>query len=136
MVPFDASINKLDMWTYFKLHEFDSPDQPGSGARMDKEFLDMLDAARSIAGVPFQITSGYRTPAHQKALKAQGKKTSDNSSHLRGKAADIACRHSSSRFRIVAALIAAGFTRIGIGTTFIHVDNDSVKTPGVAWLYG
>lgn len=90
----------------------------------------MLDAARSIAGVPFKITSGYRTAKHN--LKVGG---SENSSHLRGKAADIACRHSSTRFRIIAALIAAGFTRIGIGATFIHVDNDSVKTPGVAWLY-
>ena len=119
------------MWTHFKLHEFDSPDQPGSGARMDHEFLDMLDVARSIAGVPFKITSGYRTAKHNK--KVGGKE--GTSSHLRGKAADIACTTSSARYRIVSALIAAGFTRIGIGATFIHVDNDSVKTPGVAWLY-
>jgi hypothetical protein len=35
----------------------------------------------------------------------------------------------------VAALIASGFTRIGIADTFIHVDNDPVKTPAVVWLY-
>ena len=118
------------MWTHFQLHEFDSPDQPGSGARMDHEFLDMLDVARSIAGVPFAINSGYRTAKHNKKVGG-----STNSSHLRGKAADIACTNSASRYRIMSALIAAGFTRIGIGATFIHVDNDTVKTPGVAWLY-
>ena len=115
---------------YFKFSEFDSPDAPGSGARMDADFLAMLDEARSIAGVPFHINSGYRTRVHNERVGG-----SKNSSHLRGLAADIRCRNSSERFLIVAALIAAGFNRIGIASSFIHVDNDSVKTPGVAWLY-
>ena len=115
---------------YFKLSEFDSPDEPGSGARMDRDFLEMLDQARAMAGIPFIINSGYRTAKHNKAVYG-----TQNSSHLRGLACDIACRNSSTRYRIVAGLIAAGFTRIGIADTFIHVDNDSVKTPFVAWLY-
>ena len=115
---------------YFKFSEFDSPDAPGSGARMDADFLAMLDDARGIAGVPFHINSGYRTPAHNKRVNG-----TKNSSHLRGLAADVRCRNSSERYLIVAALIAAGFNRIGIASSFIHVDNDSVKTPGVAWLY-
>lgn len=119
------------MWTHFKLKEFDSPDEPGSGARMSHEFLDMLDAARSIAGVPFRINSGYRTAKHNKKIGGV-----QNSSHLRGLAADISCTSSDQRFRILAALIAVGFTRIGIHRSFIHVDNDQVKTPGVAWMYG
>lgn len=115
---------------YFELREFDSPDMPGSGARMNDEFMEMLDEARDIAGIPFRINSGFRTPKHNKKVGG-----SANSSHLRGRAADIACTNSAQRFRIVAALIAAGFNRVGIAETFIHVDNDSVKTPGVAWLY-
>jgi uncharacterized protein YcbK (DUF882 family) len=118
-------------YRYFTLDEFDSPDQPGSGQKMDRNFVAMLDEARDIAGMPFKINSGYRTEARNKAVKG-----SSGSSHLVGKAADIACTDSLKRFRIIAALIAAGFTRIGIGSTFIHVDNDSLKTPGVAWLYG
>ena len=97
---------------------------------MDADFLVMLDEARSIAGVSFHINSGYRTRVHNERVGG-----SKNSSHLRGLAADIRCRNSSERFLIVAALIAAGFNRIGIANSFIHVDNDSVKTPGVAWLY-
>ena len=117
---------------YFRIEEFDSPDEPGSGRRMCGDFLFMLDEARDIAQVPFRITSGVRSTSHNMAVKG-----SMNSSHLRGKAADIACTTSAERFRIVAALIAVGFNRIGIGETFIHVDNDDeIKTPGVVWLYG
>jgi uncharacterized protein YcbK (DUF882 family) len=116
---------------YFKLHEFDSPDVPGSGARMNRDFLELLDEARGIAGVPFRINSGYRTQNHNASISG----ASTNSSHLRGLAADISCTTSTARFRIIAALIAVGFTRLGIHNGFIHVDNDSLKSPGVTWLY-
>ena len=121
---------------YFRLEEFDSPDEPGSGRRMCGDFLFMLDEARDIAQVPFRITSGYRTQKHQDELTARGYKTSTTSAHLRGKAADIACTDSATRFRIVAALLAVGFDRVGISNGFIHVDNDETKAPGVVWLYG
>ena len=51
---------------YFKLTEFDSPDEVGSGYKMDKEFLIKLDYARGIAGIPFKINSGFRTKSHNK----------------------------------------------------------------------
>jgi zinc D-Ala-D-Ala carboxypeptidase len=115
---------------HFRLSEFDSPDVPGSGSRMSPKFLKMLDEARELAGVPFKINSGYRTPGRNAAVNG-----SVGSSHLIGCACDISCHTSSKRFRIVAALVAAGFTRVGIHSSFIHVDHDSTKTPGVAWLY-
>jgi hypothetical protein len=38
---------------WFNYAEFDSPDAPGSGeAHMDSDFLQMLDRARGLAGVP------------------------------------------------------------------------------------
>ena len=40
--------------TYFNINEFDSPDEFGSGYRMDKDFLRRLDTARGIAGIPFK----------------------------------------------------------------------------------
>ena len=115
---------------HFHISEFDSPDEPGSGAGMSRKFLRMLDEARELAGVPFKINSGFRTPAHNQAVKG-----SERSSHMIGCACDISCHTSSKRYRILASLIAVGFTRIGIAETFIHVDNDATKTPGVAWTY-
>lgn len=118
------------MKNYFRSHEFDSPDNPGSGANMHPTFLRMLNHAREIAGIPFRINSGFRTPEHN--AKVGG---SDTSSHLRGHAADIHATSSTYRYEILSALLQAGFTRIGIAKTFIHVDNDPIKTQKVIWTY-
>ncbi len=112
---------------YFKLSEFD--DAPGTGKNMKKDFLTKLDKARAIADVPFKITSGYRSKETNK--RAGGVSTS---SHLKGLAADISCKDSSTRQKIVSALIQAGFTRIGIADTFIHCDTDKDKNDAI-WLY-
>lgn len=114
----------------FTLSEFDSPDQEGSGQRMDTAFLEMLDRARSLAGVPFVITSGYRTKSHNKAVGGV-----PSSSHISGNAADISISTSHQRFLVVAALLKVGFTRIGIAENFIHVDNDHRKPSHVIWTY-
>ena len=120
---------------HFEISEFDSPDEIGSGSNMDSAFLQMLDDARGIAGIPFRITSGFRTPSHnayvggvQPSLKSKG------SSHLFGYAAYIACNNSADREVILNSLIRAGFRRVGIANGFIHVDNDPDKNAAV-WLY-
>jgi zinc D-Ala-D-Ala carboxypeptidase len=120
---------------YFQLSEFDSPDAPGSGAKMDKEFLALLDEARHLAGVPFKVNSGYRTQAHHNSLAKKGFKTAKNSAHLRGFAADIHAPDSRTRYAILQALIKVGFNRIGVANTFIHVDNDPSLPEEVIWTY-
>ena len=116
---------------YFKLSEFDSPDMVGSGKAMDKEFLSKLDQARSLADTSFRITSGFRTLEHNKKVGGV-----ENSSHTKGHAADIACTDSVKRHKIITSLLKAGFTRIGIAKTFIHIDNDPNKPANVTWVYG
>jgi zinc D-Ala-D-Ala carboxypeptidase len=119
---------------YFTLQEFDSPDKPGSGKNMDKDFLEMLDCAREEAQIPFKINSGFRTEAKNKEIYRLLRKTPIKSSHLKGYAADIHCNNSQHRSIIVRALINVGFTRLGISKTFIHVDNDQDKLDAI-WLY-
>jgi uncharacterized protein YcbK (DUF882 family) len=104
---------------------------------MKPEFLQKLDNARAIAGIPFKINSGFRTLAHNKSLIARGLKAVQNSPHLAGYAADIAIPNGASkeRFIIVNALLKAGFTRIGIDKTFVHCDCDPTKDKEVIWLY-
>jgi len=102
---------------------------------MKPEFLQKLDNARSFAAIPFRINSGFRTKAHNDSLKAKGHQAVPNSPHLGGWAADIHCNDSVSRFKIIAALIKAGFNRIGVAKTFIHVDCDPTKDQNVIWDY-
>lgn len=114
---------------HFDISEFDSPDLPGSGERMQEGTLIMLDEARDIAKVPFKINSGYRTKEHNCDIGG-----SETSSHMGGWAIDIHCNNGASRMRIMVGLVMAGFRRIGIAATFIHVDNDPSKNPSI-WLY-
>jgi uncharacterized protein YcbK (DUF882 family) len=104
---------------------------------MKPEFLQRLDNARSIAKIPFKINSGFRTANHNKNLIAKGYQASPNSAHLSGYAADIHIPNAGGkeRFLIVSALIKAGFTRIGIGKTYVHCDCDPSKDKEVIWLY-
>ena len=115
---------------YFKLSEFDSPDILGSGKNMNEEFLYMLDAARKIYGKPMHVNSGYRSEEHNKKVGGVS-----SSSHLKGLAADISCKNSNERFEMLQAFIKAGFKRIGVASSFIHIDNDKDKSQNVIWTY-
>jgi zinc D-Ala-D-Ala carboxypeptidase len=114
---------------HFESYEFDCPNLPNSGINMDNAFLQMLDDARGIAGIPFKITSGYRSVAHNKKVGGV-----QNSSHLIGKACDIAVGSGKERYIIINALIKANFTRLGVNKSFIHCDNDNSK-PDSIWTY-
>jgi len=97
---------------------------------MKRGTVDRFQLAREISAVPYVINSGYRCPDHNREVG--GTKTS---SHQAGYAADIQCNMYSRRWKILDGLVKAGFTRIGIGKSFIHADDDPNKTPGVIWVY-
>jgi zinc D-Ala-D-Ala carboxypeptidase len=119
-------------WTgikHFKSSEFDSPDLPTSGERMDKRLVVFLDLLRSYLGRPVIITSGYRTEAHNKAVGGAA-----NSAHLRGKAADISCTDSVLRYTIVRYAIQCGIRRIECSKKHVHVDIDDTLPQNVLIL--
>ncbi|QDP46333.1 MAG: putative peptidase M15 [Prokaryotic dsDNA virus sp.] len=120
---------------YFKHSEFDCPTLEGSGQMMNYQFLEKLDDARGLAEIPFVITSGYRTKDYNEDLIRRKYKASRNSSHLKGLAADIKCNTSRNRWIIINSLVLAGFSRIGVADTFIHVDLDLDKAQNVIWTY-
>jgi uncharacterized protein YcbK (DUF882 family) len=97
---------------------------------MDKHFMDKLDEARDQSGMIFNVTSGYRCPAYN--LTIGGKV---GSAHTHGVAADIAVPSSRARYYMLDTFIRLGFTRIGVGKDFIHVDEDPNKTSPVIWTY-
>ena len=95
----------------------------------DPELMAMLDMARGKAGIPFDITCGFRTPEQNAKLA----NSVSDSAHLTGHAVDMACDDATERFKMVKALLDVGFTRIGIYAAHIHADNDSTKPQGVMW---
>jgi hypothetical protein len=98
--------------------------------KMDPDFLCKLDEAREVANIPFLINSAYRNPEQNESAGG-----TSNSSHLKGLAVDIKATNSRTRFIVLDALFAAGFTRIGIAESFIHVDLDCDKSQNVVWTY-
>lgn len=76
------------------------------------------------------INSGYRCQKHNEIVGSV-----PDSAHTKGLAADIKCEDSKERFNLVTALFEVGFTRMGIGRTFIHVDLDKTKPRNAIWTY-
>jgi hypothetical protein len=84
---------------------------------MSEKLIRGLDAARGMAGVAFTIESGYRSPAHNKKVGG-----AEHSGHITFEAADIDAQTPQMRFRLLSALIIAGFDRIELKPGNIHVD--------------
>lgn len=112
--------NKKMSWNYFKPEEVEG---------LDPELVSKLDTARRVAGIPFIITSGKRTPvANERAMGVEG------SSHIKGLAVDLGLGHladgyerNHARYLMIKGLYASGFTRIIPYGSHIHVDIDKEK---------
>ncbi len=115
----------------FKPEEFTCKCGCGQGPEhMDVDFIRMLDDIRDRAGFPLVVTSGYRCPGHDAAVGGKG-------NHTTGKAADLACKDGIHRWHLLEAALSVHVPRIGIGKTFIHLDDigeDNRPAP-VIWLY-
>ena len=115
---------------YFAESEFKKCVPPCSLQDMDQMLMHRLDNARQMAGIPFVLNSAFRSVAYERSKGRAG-----TSSHTKGLAVDIRCNTDRNRWKILRALIDNGFTRIGIGKTYIHADIDKDKTPEVIWHY-
>ena len=115
---------------YFKEKEFAACVPSCSLQDMQQHTMDKLDAARGLAGIPFVLNSAYRSPEWEKSKGRTG-----TGAHTAGCAVDIRCNASANRFKIVQACLLAGFTRIGIGKNYVHVDDDPAKPEQVIWHY-
>lgn len=115
---------------YFKESEFQRCSPSCSLQDMDQDFMTLLDAIRTLAGIPLVLNSAYRSPAHEKKMGRAG-----TSSHCKGIAVDIRCSTFANRWKIIDAAKRMGVRRFGIAPTYIHIDTDKSKTQDIIWLY-
>ncbi|SDL23304.1 YcbK family protein [Natronincola ferrireducens] len=113
-------MNKIQIAKNFQLWEF----QCRGGTqlvKLDHRLLEKLQQLRDQVGRPVNLTSGYRTLAHNQKVGG-----SPNSQHMLGRAADIQVPgYSPEAIGKIAEEL--GFTGIGVYPTFTHVD---VRTTG------
>ncbi len=115
---------------HFPEQEFNRCTPSCSLQDMKQDTMDRLDKARDIAGIPFVLSSAYRSRAWDKSKGRSG-----NGAHTKGQAVDIRCTSSHNRYIIIKALLAVGFNRIGVSQSFIHVDDCETRKQEVIWTY-
>lgn len=118
------------MSKYFSESEFKKCVPSCSERDMDGAFLSLLDEVREKAGIPLILNCAYRSSSWDKSKGRSG-----NSAHTRGKAVDIRCNASVTRYKIVKAALDCGVRRIGIGKSFVHLDNDNSLPQDVIFHY-
>lgn len=112
---------------YFKESEFQSCDPPCSVQDMDDDFLRKLDKLRELCGFSLFLTCAYRSREYDRSRGRDG-----SSFHCAGRAVDICCISSDQRFSLLLHAPMVGLNGIGVGKTFIHVDDRNVPA---AWTY-
>jgi hypothetical protein len=136
-------MNKRDMLSpHFSLGELLSPEDPVAPGPAELEALkvlavEVLERIRRHAGRPLAITSGYRSPEHNKRVGG-----ASGSQHTQGIAADIAVASFDEGLRLAAfasTLLKVGGVGLYARKSIIHVDIRGHKAPSVGprpvWWY-
>jgi uncharacterized protein YcbK (DUF882 family) len=92
------------------------------GKNIEPELMSKMDTARTIAGIPFVITCGLRTPDENQAAGGVSDSAHLPDANGLSQAVDISCIDSSDRWKMVFSLKDAGIRRIVIEQLHIHVD--------------
>lgn len=96
---------------------------------IDPTLFDLLfDLRHATGGSVFEVISGYRSPATNRSLRAQGGGVAEKSLHLVGKAIDVRLRGvATSRLRRAALQLARGGVGFYPDADFVHLDTGRVR---------
>ena len=103
----------------------------GDSKPMDPTLLDVLWALQSLADrdAPFEIISGYRSPATNAMLHRHSHGVAEHSQHMLGKATDVRLTgYSTRRLSEHARSLARGGVGYYAASDFVHVDTGRVRS--------
>lgn len=105
----------------------------GSVKSIDTRTIDIIAASHRLTqnNEPFQLMSGYRSPATNRMLRARSRGVAKKSLHMTGKAADLRMAGRSVRqvAKAAASCSAGGVGRYS-GSNFVHLDCGPVRVWG------
>lgn len=102
----------------------------GEVHEIDPRLLDQLHTLKGVVGAssPYQIISGYRSPASNAALHQNSSGVATRSLHMDGRAIDIRVRGVDlPRLRDAALGLQAGGVGYYEASDFIHIDTGRVR---------
>jgi len=107
---------------------------------IDEDLIKKIHEIEDIIDTDIIINSGCRCPDCNKAVGGKNHSAHLKESHSNNKckALDIHAPTSRMKWNILEAAVKSNITRIGIGSTFIHVDTgtaDDGYPPFVVWTY-
>jgi len=120
------------MTPHFRVHEMACPcGKCGALANMQLEFMERLEDMRvNHYGYPMMINSAFRCDYYAPLI---GVGVGDE--HNTGWAADIRVTSDAQRYLLLEGARKAGFPRIGLGKTFMHVGCGPQYPSPRLWTY-
>lgn len=117
---------------YFREEEFQQLTPSCSISQMDETLLEGVDELREAVGLPFVLTSAYRSPYWDLAKGRSG-----DGPHTKGMAVDISAPNSYFARRVLEEALKRPhiFMGIGIGKLFIHLDVMYRNYAPLVWGY-
>jgi uncharacterized protein YcbK (DUF882 family) len=102
----------------------------GESHRIDPQLLDILYDLQNRANrnSPFEVISGYRSPATNAMLRRSSTGVAEHSQHLLGKAIDVRLTgYSTHRLGEYARSLARGGVGFYPRSDFVHIDTGPVR---------
>lgn len=85
---------------------------------MDDSFMQQIERMRTFSGVPMVVNSAYRSKEYELSKGRSGL-----SYHTKGRALDIKCKDSVTRYKLVSACMLFTSLSMVIHPTYIHFDD-------------
>lgn len=106
----------------------------GKTENLHPELTSILLALEEAMGFELTVTSGYRTPEHNRDPKVGGVEGSEHTNQP-AEGADVLCKQATTRYQMKKWLYLHDVRRIGTGKDFIHVGIAEDKPQFVEWHY-